>query len=196
MLVTKLDIVNACLSSMGESPANSLNEANSFITSALNALAITLPSEQSFGWYFNMERVNLTPTVDGEYYVPADILGLVTEQSPNWMAIRGQRLYDRSAGSYLLGDRQLVVSVIRNLPLEDLPFHAQRLVQAATVVYFQKSYDGDDLKIRDAEGEYNKARSLLMAEHIRSVRANMIMQGPVGIRRAINRNSVGHLYRG
>lgn len=182
MLITKLDVVNACLASMGESPANSLNESNSFITSALTALANALPAEQSPGWYFNLERVKVSPTVDGEYYVPADVLSLAPDKSPNWMAIRGRRVYDRNIGDYLRGSSAIYVHVIRNIPLEDLPYHAQRLVQAATVVYFQKSYDGDELKIKDASDEYAKARTLLMAEHIRTVRANMLYHGVPGER--------------
>lgn len=196
MLITKLDIVNSCLASMGESPANSLNESNTFITSALNALYQTLPAEQSFGWYFNSECITVRPTVDGEYYVPADILGFVPHKTPNTWVTRGSRLYDTGIGDYVRGTNPISVHIIRNLPLEDLPYHAQRLVQAATVVYFQKSYDGDDLKIKDSHEEYAKARVAVMSEHTRSVRANMITQGPTGVRRAINRHIVGNLYRG
>lgn len=177
MLITELDVVNDCLASMGESPANSLNVSNPFITSAKNALANAQVAEQSVGWFFNIETVRLLPTVDQEYYVPADCLALTTEKTPNNIVIRGRRLYDRSVGEYYRNTKPIKVEIIRNVPFDDLPFHAQRMIKAATVVTFQRSYDGDEIKIRDAEREYALARQFLMAEHIRSVRANMIYHG-------------------
>lgn len=197
MLLTKLDVVNACLASMGESPANSLNDQNILITSALNALATTSPTEQSPGWYFNIESPTLRPTVEGYYYVPADVLGLATEATPNHIVIRGRRLYDTREGVHLEGTKPLRVFIVRHLPFEDLPFHAQRTVLSATVVYFQKSYDGDEAKIADAQEDYSRARMLLMAEHIRSVRANMLYHGNVAEKISNWRNHTGRLaYRG
>ena len=190
MLLTKLDVVNACLASMGESPVNSVNESSPFVASALNAMASAHGNEQSYGWFFNMDRVILNPTEDGEYYVPADCLGLNTTRSPNSIVIRGRRLFDRATGSYLVNTKPIAVDIIRNVAFEDMPYHAQRLVKAATVMEFQKSYDGDEVKIQDAQREYDLARQYLMAEHTRNVRANMIYHGNA----AESLNSIYHVY--
>lgn len=190
MILSRLEVVNACLASMGESPVNSVNESSPFIASALNAMESAHANEQSLGWFFNLERITINPTEDGEYYVPADCLGLSTDKTPNYITIRGRRLYDRSQGEYLTGTKPLVVHIIRNVPFDDLPYHARRLVKAATVVEFQKSYDGDEIKIRDAEREYDIARQYLMAEHTRNVRANMIYHGNTGA----NLNSIYNHY--
>lgn len=197
MFLTKLDVVNECLASMGESAANSLNESNSFITSALRSLEQATISEQSPGWYFNIDRVRLEPTVDGEFYVPHDVISVDIDKSPNWLVIRGRRLYNRDKSVYLTDTRPVELFVVRAIPFEDLPYHAQRMVQAATVVAFQKSYDGDELKLRDAQEEYSKARTFLMSDHIRSVRANMLYHGDVAVRQSLNRFHTGQLpYRG
>ena len=193
MQVTKLTVVNECLASMGESAANSLNESNPFITSALNALEQASLNEQSPGWYYNTDYVTLMPTVDGEYYVPSDTISLDIKSSPNWLVIRGRRLWDRSRSEYLVGTQPIKLYVIRQIPLEDMPFHAARAIKAATVVAFQKSYDGDELKIQTAQQEYAAARTFLMADHIRSVQANMLYHGPVAVRQNINRWHGGHL---
>lgn len=186
-MLTKLMVVNECLASMGESGANSLNESNAFITSALNSLELASMEEQSAGWYFNIDKTELMPTVDGHYYVPTDTLSLYVGDSPNWLIIRARRLYNRKDGQYLLGTVPCTVSIVRHVPFEDLPFHAQRLIKAATVMHFQKSYDGDELKINNAQEEYQMARMLLMADHTRSVQANMLYHGPAGERIAGNR---------
>lgn len=179
-MITKLDVVSACLASMGESAPNSLDDSNPFIQSALQALEHCSVAEQSRGWYFNMETIEVRPTVDGQYYVPSDILGLVPGPGPNHLVIRGRLLYDTSAGKPLQGTKVLHARVIRNVPFENLPYHAQRFVRASTVLYFQQSYDGDELKIEEAKEEHDIARVMLTAEHTRSVNVNMLDQGVTG----------------
>lgn len=192
-MITKLTVVGACLASMGEAAPNSLDESNPFIQSALLALNYCSPSEQSRGWYFNMEHIKVVPTTDQEYFVPGDVLGLVPKMSPNHIVIRGRRLYDTARGEPYTGTKPIRVSVIRNIPFEDLPFHAQRVVQAATVMYFQESYDGDPVKIDQARQEYAMAIQHLNAEHTRSVNVNMLQQGHVGASRLHNTFVTGRL---
>lgn len=182
MLVTKLDVVNACLASMGESPVNSLDTDNIFISSALDALGHAGPAELSYGWYFNIEKIELKPTVDGSYYVPTDTIGLTVDLNPPWLSIRARRLYDNRSGQVFTGKSPVQVTITRNLKFEDMPYHAQRAIKAKTVQYFQKSYDGDAQKIQDAEDEYAESRAMLMSEHIRAVGANMLYQGATGHR--------------
>lgn len=177
MQITPLEVVNACLASMGEDPVNSLDTNNIFISAALNAMQHAIPSELAFGWYFNSELVRLNPTVEGDVFAPADTLGLVANVNPPWLSLRGRRLYNNHTGQVFKTSRPIEVALIRNLSLEDLPFHAARMVKAATVRYFQKSYDGDERKIKDADDEYSESRAFLMCEHIRAVRSNMLYQG-------------------
>lgn len=172
MLVTKLTVVNACLASMGEEPINSLAEVNAFVSSALFALENANLNEQSEGWYFNKEQVELVPDVNGEYHVPHDVLDLDTMSNPGWMTIRKNKLFTTAGGKTYTGTGPMCCNVIRLLDFEDLPFIGKRLVKAATVILFQQSYDGDAVKIKEAEDEYSTARILCKAQHIRQVKAN------------------------
>lgn len=172
MLVTQLTVVNACLASMGEEPINSLSEENAFVNSARFALENANINEQSIGWWFNKERMQVVPDINGNYALPADIIGLDIDSNPKWLTLRGARLYDTSKAEYLNGKQPYEANIIRLLTFEDLPFHCKRLVKAAAVILFQQSYDGDSQKIAEAQAEYAAAFLHCKSAHIRAVGAN------------------------
>jgi hypothetical protein len=172
MLVTQLTVVNACLASMGEEPINSLAEENAFVNSAKFALENATINEQSAGWWFNKECVQMYPDVEGRYLVPADVIDLTIDSNPAWLTQRAGRLYSTAEGKWLEGTAPYAASILRLLAFEDVPFHAKRLIKAATVILFQQSYDGDTVKIAEAQEEYRQAYLLCRAQHIRAVGAN------------------------
>lgn len=172
MLITKLTVVNACLASMGEEPINSLAEVNAFVNSATFSLENANINEQSEGWWFNKERIEILPDTNGLYIVPSDVIDLDINSSPGWLSVRDGRLYSSDGGEFLTGTAAYHANVIRLLTFENLPFHAKRLVKAGAVVLFQQSYDGDSTKIAEAQQEYAMARMLCKSQHIRAVGAN------------------------
>lgn len=172
MLVTRLTVVNACLASMGEEPINSLAEVNSFVNSATFALENANINEQSEGWWFNKECLKLSPDINGLYIVPTDIIDLDVATNPGWLSVRNSRLYNNAEGEFVTGTGVYRANILRLLDFEDVPFHMKRLIKAAAVLLFQQSYDGDAVKIREAEQEYGQARLLAKAQHIRAVGAN------------------------
>lgn len=172
MLITELTVVNACLASMGEEPINSLAEVNAFVNSARFALEQANANEQSEGWWFNKECIEIIPDTSGQYIVPSDVIDLDIENKPGWLSVRNGRLYNSDGGKFLKGTGVYHANVIRLLSFENVPFHAKRLIKAAAVRLFQQSYDGDAVKIREAEAEYSMARYLCSAQHIRAVGAN------------------------
>lgn len=176
MNITQLTVVNACLASMGEEPINSLADDNAFINSAKFALEQTVINEQSRGWYFNTETITVHPNaVDSQYYVPADVIDFTKDGfNPEWLMLRGTRIYSSAAGEYLTGTSPIKLRVIRLLPFEDLPIMARRMVKAAAVLLFQQSYDGDSTKISEAQTEYQMAYTYLNTQHIKSVKANFL----------------------
>lgn len=186
--ITELDVVNACLQSMGRSPINSIAGGSPIITSALAALRSALMEEQGIGWWFNRELVTLAPNTDDEVYCPADTLQLTTDENPPWLSTRGMRLYDNRVGDYFKSKSSIQVDMLRLIPLDDLPYQAQRLVQCAAVLNFQKAFDADDKKIQSAKEDYGKALALIRAAHIRAVAANMLYQGESGRRMQRQRN--------
>jgi hypothetical protein len=186
--ITELDVVNACLQSMGRSPINSLAGGSPIITSAQASLRMALMEEQGIGWWFNRELVTLTPNTEGQVYCPADTLQLTTDENPPWLSTRGARLYDNRIGDYFTTTATITVDMLRMIPLDDLPYQAQRLVQTAAVLNFQKSFDADAAKILSAKEDYGKALALIRAAHIRAVKANMLYQGESGRRMQRQRN--------
>lgn len=176
MNITQLTVVNACLASMGEEPLNSLAEDNAFVNSAKFALEQATINEQSRGWYFNLEVLTLSPdTRDNMYRVPADVLDFSKDEfNPSWWSLRGQRIYDNAKADFLTGTQPVQIKIIRLVVFEDLPIMARRMTKAAAVLIFQQSYDGDELKIREAQLEYEQAYALLNSQHIRAVNANFL----------------------
>lgn len=182
-LITELDVVNLCLAAMGELPINSLeNSRNPIVTNARAVFRNAVVEEQSPGWWFNNEILRLLPSNDGTYAVPTDCLSLSTTDdfNPSWLTIRSRRLYDTGNARYHIGDNELQVKITRLIPFDDLPYSAQRLVRDAAVSLFQVNYDGDELKIQQAQQAYNAAYATCMADHIRSVKANMLHKGSYG----------------
>ncbi len=194
MFYNKLDVVNRCLASVGELPVNTIeNSTNPMVTTAVETLHQATLDEQGIGWWFNTECVNLLPQTDGTYAVPTDCMSLYTMDNfnPNWLTIRGRKLYNSLGGTPYTGDRAMTVKIIRALDFEDLPFNAQKLVMSATVERFLSDYDGDGQKIETAAADYQGNYALCMADHTRSVKANMLMQGGIATARIRQRYPTG-----
>ncbi|MNP16016.1 hypothetical protein D3C76_1083940 [compost metagenome] len=175
--ITELDIVNACLKSMGRTPINSLAGGSPIIASAKECIETALMEEQGIGWWFNTEFLELDADTDGYVNIPADTLALDVEANPPWMTTRGSRIYDNRIGDYYKTTGKTKVVLTRLVPLDDLPYQAQRLVQTAAVLSFQDAYDADDAKIKTAQAAYDKSYTIIRAQHIRAVGANVLNQG-------------------
>lgn len=182
--ITELTIVNRCLAALGESELNSIEgSTNPMVTNARNTLSQILAQEQSQAWWFNTETVTLhpAPMPDGRYRASADTLELSSERNcnPGWLTMRGQYLYNTDGGEYLTGTSPLKVRIVRGLGLDEIPYTAKQLIQAAAVARYLQNYDGDELKLRQAEDDYQYAYALCMSAHTRAVQANMLGQGGV-----------------
>lgn len=173
--ISTLDVVNACLDTMGESPLNAIDADHPFVQAALNKLKTTNTQEQAKGWWFNSDAQTIALDVQYGYaYVPADAINV--DAGDTRIVQRGRRLYDRSNSTYDL--RSLVngsvnAFVVREIPFEDLPMLAQHVISCRTQLDFQNSFDGDNNKYSKLGAAYQQAYSTLRAEHIRNSRVNM-----------------------
>jgi hypothetical protein len=136
--------------------------------------------QQSIGWWFNTEYIKLDADTDGFVYVPADTLALVVEANPPWMTTRGSRLYDNRVGTYFTTTGKTDVVLTRLIPLDDLPYQAQRLIECAAVLDFQRAFDADSSKVAQADADYTRSFQIIKSHHIRAVKANMLTQGAGG----------------
>jgi hypothetical protein len=174
MRLTQLDVVNQCLASMGETPLNSIDSDHPFVAAALLKMKTTNTQEQAKGWWFNTDYITLTPDPNTKFiYVPADAINVNPDDEGNAWVIRGRRLYNRFTSSYEF-TAPVSVSLVRELPFDDLPMLANHMIAARTVLDFQNDYDGDADKYNKLGGAYQQVFTTLRAEHIRQMKSNML----------------------
>lgn len=184
MVMNTLDVVNSCLGTIGEVPLNSLDTDHPYVSAASKLLREANARVQSRGWWFNRETITLHRDSESlEITVPPDILSLDTDSGQLNYAVRGRRLYDLGRGTYKFPDEPLTVDVIRLLPFDILPFVAQDVVQAATIVRFVESYDADASRVQQVRADYALAEANCNTEHIRNSNANFLKQGAGGAAR-------------
>lgn len=172
----ELDVVNEMLGTLGEAPLATLTAPHPLRGSCQRTLRLVNEAVQSNGWWFNRECLTLDPSgVDGTVYLPGDALSVRTPRASSAVE-RADRLYDTKTGDWL---REAVeVTLIRNVPFDNLPYLARSAIGAEALKKFQRNYDGDTAKTRDIKEEYATAYTLLMAEETRQVKANRVESHP------------------
>jgi hypothetical protein len=174
--LTKLDVINDMLASLGEVPLNSLDEDHPLVAAGKTQLDISSAREQAKGWWFNKEIITLQPDVTtNEILVPGDCLS-VDPLDPNRHLIqRGRRLYDPSMGSYKFNSgTSIQCRLVRFIPFEDLPPTAAVYIGQSAVLMFQKAYDADPQKTANLKQDLREAYVAFNAEHIRNMQVNLL----------------------
>lgn len=170
---TTLDVVNACLKTMGETPLNAVDTDHPFVQAALNVLQDTNKLEQEVGWWFNSDYPTLQPDAHTKFvYVPADALNVELAPEHVQFVQRGNRLYDTYNNTYEIGI-PVLTRVIREIPFEDLPENVKIMISLRTQLDFQSSYDADDAKYQKLYASYGQAYSRVRRMHIRNMKTNM-----------------------
>lgn len=171
-MLSKLDIINAMLGSIGQLPVNDPEEDNDLVTAANQILQRVLEREQAPGWWFNTEHWTLAYDAEADRIrLPDNVLSVYAPERT--LVKRGQALYDTLAGDWAR-DASLPCRVVVALQLEDLPHQMQELVCAQAVLQFSNDFDADTAKVLAAAQNSKTARADLGAQHIRSVRANLL----------------------
>lgn len=196
MRLTELDVVNDCLSTLGETPLNSIDTDHPLVAGALKLLREANSRVQAQGWWFNREEVELQPdTATGHIALPADFLSVDPSVRDQRYTERGRRLYDLDRQSVYF-DSKVTVAIIRLIPFLDLPWVAQDLIRTATTVRFVESYDADELRIQQVRLDYQEAYRTCNTEHARFVQPNLLSGGGVGRRLGAIRVTGGYPTRG
>lgn len=175
-IISQLEIVNDMLATLGEAAVNSLTTGHPLVTTGIRVLTRTSAREQTKGWWFNTELVELTPDTQGNIFVPEDTLKVDPWQPTLNYTQRGRVLYNLSSGSVdpTVFTEPVLCILTRLLPFDDLPATAQFLVSAAAQLTFHLNMNGDETKLKLLRDEAREALVLCNAEHIRSVNANLI----------------------
>lgn len=177
--LTTLDVVNACLATMGESPLNALDADHPYVQSALNTMGTASTLELGRGWWFNTDIVKLKPEAErGFVYLPEDTLNVDTPAKQ--LVQRGRRLYDKWNSTYdmtnalaAIGLPYIPATLVRDVPFDDLPVLAQHLVSARTALQFQADYDADSQRYQELGQHYQQIFNAMGAQNIRNSNVNM-----------------------
>lgn len=172
--LTQLDVINDMMSTLGETPLASIDDDHPFVAAGLQFLKTANNREQAKGWWFNTERVTLSPdAATGFIMVPNDALSIDPMDGSNYVQ-RGRRLYNPRTQSYIF-TQPITCKLIRKIPFEDLPPSAASYIGLSAVLLFQRNYDADTNKTRDIGREVGDAYITFNSEQIRNVNANLML---------------------
>lgn len=177
-LLTELDVVNDCLSTLGELPVNALDDEHSMIAAARRAFKTVSYREQSKQWWFNTEVVTLARDTSGYIFTPADAIRCDPIDPTKHLIQRGRRMYNPGTSdtfaTYTMDVERLQCRLVRHVPFEDLPPSAQITIGIAACMKFMGAYDADSTKYRMMVQEYQEAYTNMNAEHMRNMQTNIL----------------------
>ena len=144
---TELEAINTMLSTIGESPVNTVEDTGNVDVVIARQILQTVSREvQARGWHFNTE-INYTITPDSEGYLvlPNTVLKVDTvyPDSSKDVVVRGSRLYDRENHTYVFTDAVKVDMTIL-LTFDELPEVARNYATIRASRIFQERVVGSD----------------------------------------------------
>lgn len=183
-MATQLDVVNACLGSLGERPLSALTEPHAFKGAAITKLSEANDNLQQRGWWFNNETLTLSPSPStGHLVLPGDCIKwqsgvrasktLIRHAAKPWVVQRGLRLYDTLNGTYVFTE-DIVGEITRRVTFEELPPVFASYVAAEAVLRFQSVYDADNSKRLELAEALRARRVEAVAEDIRQRAVNLL----------------------
>lgn len=168
---SELDAVNVMLTSIGESPINTLGSGLQEAEIAEVVLDNVSRDVQSTGWHFNTEiRYNLARNSSNEITLPTNAIKVdktnILREYDMDVVERGRKLYDRIGNKYTF-DNDIEVNMVVLLPFEELPETARRYITLKSARVYQQRMIGSEtlsrqlmmdeqqafLALREAEAE-------------------------------------------
>ena len=143
---TKLEAVNIMLSTIGESPVNSLSSGLVDAEMAETILNSVNRAVQSEGWNFNREfNMIMGPTLDGEIVVPNNTLRADATLAPDSKDLvqRGNKMYDKRNHTFKI-NTDVKLDLVVQLEFEELPEVARRYIAIKSSRIFQDRVVGSD----------------------------------------------------
>ena len=188
-LTTKLEAVNSMLGHIGESPVNSISNANLpvSVSTAITVLDEVSKEVQTEGWHFNTEiDVKYTPS-NGSITVGTDIIQFDPVDTSLDIVQRGATLFDRKNNTTTFTS-DLSVNQIRLLDWDSLPEVARRYITLKASRIFQGRIIGSkELEALIARDEYT-ARANLQEADSRTSDRTIFDNYDAAVRVGINRN--------
>ncbi|WP_299316646.1 hypothetical protein [uncultured Halomonas sp.] len=161
---TELEAINIMLSTIGESPVNSLAELSSVVDAvvAKSVLKEVSTAVQEEGWHFNIEKnFTLTPDfVNKEIQVPGNCIqcDATGQDSHRDVCVRGNRLYDRDNHTFIF-DRPVQVDMVLVMDFEELPQAARHYITIRAARVYQQRVVGSETLGSFTEKDEARARA-------------------------------------
>jgi len=166
---SELDAVNIMLTSIGESPINTLGSGLQEAEIAEVVLDNVSRDVQSAGWHFNTEiRYSLTRNTANEINLPSNVVkvdktSLLRDYNID-VVERGRKLYDRIGNKYTFSE-DIEVDMVVLLSFGELPEVARRYITLrASRVYQQRMIGSESLAKQLIMDEQQAYLSLREAE--------------------------------
>jgi hypothetical protein len=168
---SELDAINVMLTSIGESPVNTLGSGLQEAEIAEVVLDNVSRDVQSTGWHFNTEiRYNLARNSSNEITLPTNAIKIdktnILREYEMDVVERGRKLYDRIGNKYTF-DSDIEVDMVLLLSFDELPETARRYITLKGARVYQQRMIGSEtlskqlmmdeqqafLALREAEAE-------------------------------------------
>lgn len=178
---THLSAVNTLLSTIGETPVNTLEgPLPGDVSLVVHTLGEVSRAVQSEGWVCNTEHNHtLLPSTSGEIHVPSTALRvLFHDPATTYVTIRGTRLYDLANHTFQF-DGPITLSLITFLQFSDLTETLRRYIIVKSARVFQDKAMGSPTLHGFHERDEVEARAEALRENAQMGRWN-VQKGTTG----------------
>jgi hypothetical protein len=173
-MLTRLEAINECLSSVAIAPVSSIDSQHpAFLKAArkFNVVAKKVQSNGGKGWWYNRSFVTLTPALDGTVTIPQYAVVCECPNFPQYI-VRGNRLWDRSKRSFVI-DTAEEYRIVEALPYEEIPDVAREAIWTRAKYEYYVDEEGSQPKIELYMREKDMSQAQLVAEHLRHEDVNL-----------------------
>ena len=192
---TQLECVNTMLSTIGESPVNSLTGSLPLDASiAVNILNEVNREVQSAGWKFNSSwKVSLNRDVNNKLVVGADVLHIefnhLRESKSSYdPVLRGNYLYNLAGETYIWDKDFEYVTVFYLLDFENIPEQARRYITIrASRIYHDRTLGSQSIHKFSMQDELG---ALALLKQTESDTADHNIFDSLDQHKIINRNNI------
>ena len=190
---SQIECINTMLSTIGESPVNSLSGVLPLDAStAVNILNEVNREVQSAGWKFNTSwKVSLNRDVNNKLVVGADVLHIefdhLRESKVSYdPVLRGNYLYNLAGESYIWNKDFEYVTVIYLLDFETIPEQARRYITIrASRIYHDRTLGSQSIHKFSMQDELG---ALALLKQTEADTADHNIFDSVGQQSIVNRN--------
>lgn len=173
--LTELEAVNVCLSSIGEPPVNSLDNAGIDAQMASDLIREVSRTCQQKGWHWNREVHTLSPDSGGTINLPNNTARVDSVQADKSLDVvqRGLRLFDRANATYTFTS-PVILELVVYLTFDELPDAAKEYVTARAAMLFQQRMLASDTLNADLTKKAQEAWNDIVRAEVKTADPNLL----------------------